>query len=955
MSRKPGSQTGRPRSRSSARRPNLPQKRALLFEGLEKRELLAGGLPYQLIDSSKTVEIYPSGQPVDFSGSDAGSTASLLSFFNAPNGSAPATTFSGSMTVGGETVSGSFTLSEISDSGGLDAQVGQASLTFGSGAGVQLSSSSGAFELLPSGAAGTLNAGGSADSVSVSGLPGLNLSTTAAGLTFEVNETGSPVDVSVGSTKIDIAAASALDVSGPAAFRISKDQAPLALIGGQFSMTLDTQGGLALSGSEVSVDLYAGSTRAVSLGSASADFSLDPSGFSLSPSSFTVGSFALLPSGLPADPGSGSYPSSALSASASLGPITLEQVAPTLPLLSFGPSGLSIAVGVSAASASLSFGSSGASPDSGDSSAGASATNLAGAFEIAGTVDPSSGAVSALGAPGAFSLTADSFSLNVPRLLTASASGLAITYDPSQSGPQQILSANKVSVEVPALHLTGEFQPSDANPALVVSTNGFAFGQGTVTYNGDISLGSHLTITDPYVTLTDFQLHTGASTQVSLGGFTVGAAALALSATSNLQATGKNVSGSVSFDPSGAVSSVTFAAGSLTANLGKYVTLSGKSITFDPTASGSETVLSADSLSASVDISAVGLSLSGTATNISLSADGTVTGPSSLVVDASFNSDTISQSLKLPPVLTLDVSSVEVDFPHFDTDPTNFTITISASVNSSIGPVKLSGSVDSLVVDPNLLADGQFPITSIAGVSVSASGNLFGGTISGALVAGVIKTDATGQVVPDDTPNPAHTTFWGGVEGSFKFANFGASIYVGFSQYGLISAYLDASAPIILDPDSGLELLGFRGGVSFNALPLPVPTDPGQLSAPPSSPPARSPSTSGKTRSSRTPSTRPPPPAASTRSISTRPPSSRNSIPAPSPPPIPSPSRVRATATPSPTLRRTPPSPPSRTTTPSGSSRTARMSSSSTRTAPAISTSPAPSSPSPTRPPPTSA
>ncbi len=366
----------------------------------------------------------------------------------------------------------------------------------------------------------------------------------------------------------------------------------------------------------------------------------------------------------------------------------------------------------------------------------------------------------------------------------------------------------------------------------MVSTNGFAFGQGTVTYNGDVSLGSHLTITDPYVTLTDFQLLTGASTQVSLGGFTVGAAALALSATDNLQATGKDVSGTVAFDPSGAVSNVTFAAGSLTANLGKYVTLSGKSITFNPTASGSETVLSADSLSASVDISAVSLALSGTATNISLSADGTVTGPSSLVVNASFNSATISQSLKLPPVLTLDISSVKVDFPHFDTDPTNFTITVSASVDSDLGPVHLSGSVNSLVIDPNRLADGQFPITSLAGVSVSASGNLFGGTISGALVAGVIETDATGQLLPANTPNPAHTIFWGGVEGSFKFGNIGASIYVGFSQYGLISAYLDASAPIILDPDSGLELSGFRGGVSFNALPLPVPTDPGQLNAP---------------------------------------------------------------------------------------------------------------------------
>ncbi len=847
MSRNSRQNARRSRARISPRTPIVPQRRTLLFEALERRELLAGGLPYQLINSSQTVEVYSSDPHVDFSGNSSDSTSLLTSFFNATSGTASSTTFAGNMTVGGETISGTFTLSEISASGGIDVQVTSASLTFGSGAGVQLSNASGAFELLPAGAAGVLNAGGTADSVSVSGLLGLGLSTTSTGLTFEVNETGSPVNDTVGSTAIDIPTSQALDLSGPAAFQILKESHDaqghlithtLATIGGQFSMTPVQTGGLSLSGTEVSVDLYTGTTRAVSLGSASASFTLNSSGLALVANSYTVGSFHILPSGTPDTPGSGSYPSTAASTSANLGPISLENLSPTLSTLSFGPTGLNANVGLSADSASLTF-STGTSSDSGDSAPNFSATTLAGTFSIQGTSDPDTGNIASIGLTGGFSLTADSLSLDIPKLLTASASGLAITYDPSQTGPQQIFSAESFSVTVPKLNLTADFTPSDSNPGLTVSTDGFTFGKGTVTKTGKISLGSStkFSVVNPYATLDDFTFKTDTGTgngfSVSLGGFAVGAKLLSLEApSSHLDASGTNISGSVTFDTSGAVSDVTFKAETMTANISPLVTLSGSNVTFIPTATNAQTILSANSLTATLTVSAIGLTISGNASDVTLSADGQLTGPSSLTVSTSFNSDTIADKLKLPKILSLNVESLNLYFPTFETDPTDVKLKLSASVDTKIGPVSLSGSVSDLEIDPNRLSAGKFPLTGVGTVSVSASGDLFGGTIKGTLAAGVVKTDVTGQLLPNDATDPFNTVFWAGVEGSFKFGNIGASIYVGFTQNGLLSAYLNAEVPIILDPTSGLELDGFRGGVSFNALSLPDPTDPSQLNAP---------------------------------------------------------------------------------------------------------------------------
>src|SRR5262249_22273811 len=148
--------------------------------------------------------------------------------------------------------------------------------------------------------------------------------------------------------------------------------------------------GLALAGEQVGVDLYSGGKRAVTLGSATAGFTLTTDAFALDEDSFTVGGFAFLPAGDPTPPGEGDYsPDQLRSPEAKLGPLAIDGAGLVLDGLTFGPGGLAVNVGLSADSASLKF-----------AAATAEGEGLKGTFQIAGTVDPATGAVSGFSASG---------------------------------------------------------------------------------------------------------------------------------------------------------------------------------------------------------------------------------------------------------------------------------------------------------------------------------------------------------------------------------------------------------------------------------------------------------------------------------------------------------------------------------------------------------------------------
>ncbi len=825
----------RKRRRLSDRRQPVLSGRKLLFDFLEPRDMPAGGLSAQIIGGT-TVRLFSDSKVVDLTGTTTGDNQNLQAFFNSANGQAGTRSFAGTMTVGNKVIGGTFALSEFGATGGVQVIVAGASMQMGTGQGVGLANADGAFALLPTGAAGVVKTGGTAGSNSVVGIKGLSL-TASAGLSFEVNQTGQSVSKTVttptGAVVISYATgANVLDVAGAADFKVAGPSGTAVRVGGSFVMTDPTSGtGLAIAGKNVAVDLYAGATRAVSLGSATASFTLGAAGFALGTGTFTAGRFQLLPTNQPDAAGVVSYPAAATSFTANLGPINLQQVSPVLSGLSFGPSGLSTSVGISANTASVTFSKTGAAMGAGDAPMNVAATGLVGTFGIAGAVSPTTGAVTSFSAPGTFSFAAALFDLNVPKVLDATASGLQIGYDPTITGGQQIFAANSVSVSVPKLNLQGSFTSKGTNPALVVRTDGFAFDEVVVqnTNEDGIKIGQVKAV-KPYVKLDDFSFSSTAGS--SLGSFAVGAERLEVgSDTTKAQAYSTDIEATLSFGPAGGVKSFTLMASSFGVRVGSFVTFAGSDVVVDPKAVGADPVFSASTVSATATIAAVGLTLAGSASNLQIGSGGDVLGPDKLTVSAAFDDSTASR-LKLPSYLPFRLNSLKLDWDDFRNTPSHFTIDVSASIKGKFGPVNVEGGVESLKLDPIQLQNGQNPIIDVGGFFVSAKGNLFGGTIDGTLIAGVIKVDALNNVLPSDAKDYTSTIFYGGIKAAFDFKKVSASILVGFSEKGLLSAYLGADVPVILDPTTGLALGNFHGGVTFNATPFPVIADPSDLTAP---------------------------------------------------------------------------------------------------------------------------
>ncbi len=816
-------------TRRLARRPGNP----LQVEQLEAREVPAGGLSASAITGG--VRLNLGGQPVDFLGDTAQDATRLTNFFvAAADGAAGTTAVSGNFTAGGRTVAGAFGLSEFGALTGVAVVAADATVRLGGAVGVQLADADGAFAFLAGGVAGAVTAEDATDGVgaSVVGLPGVLLD-TAGGLRLDFNTVAGPVNKSVntpnGPVAVQFPAAQAARIVGPAEFRVETTAGKAVVrVAGDYALT-EVAGGLAVAGTNVGAELYANGTRALLLGSATAAFTLTAAdGFKLTPSTFTVGDFSINPLGSPFQPGAELFPAAKLAKDAKLGPLELKGAGLVLSALQLGPTGVSIMAGLGADTATLAFQKAGATGAEPGDPVKMDATALAGTFELAGPINAGTGKVIGFTASGKFAVTADTFTFAVPNVLTAAATMLAITYDPAATGPQQLISADTVAVEVPKLGLTGTFDPTDATPGLVIRTDGFAFGVGTLTAVGVKTVGP-ISVTDPFVRLTDFNFAT--ATGLHVGEFAVGAASVALTGT-KFTATGATVAAAVGFGSTGRVESVAITAGTLDVSIGGLVTLAGTDVALFPLATGTATLFSFGSAAATLSVA--GATLTGSAGAFSVAANKEIIGPATLAIGVTFGSDTAGK-LKWPSFLPVQLQSVTVTFPEFAADPRHFTIDLSATINGKIGPVGVSGSVKNLSIDPYRLRDNRNPIVGLTDFAVSATGKLFGGEISGGIVGGIVKRDVEGNVLPDGATAFNDTVFYAGVDGKFSFSTLGGvGVKIGFSEKGLLQAYFSASVPggILLDPQTGLAINDFRGGVTFNATPLPVVDDPDELNAP---------------------------------------------------------------------------------------------------------------------------
>ena len=200
-----------------------------------------------------------------------------------------------------------------------------------------------------------------------------------------------------------------------------------------------------------------------------------------------------------------------------------------------------------------------------------------------------------------------------------------------------------------------------------------------------------------------------------------------------------------------------------------------------------------------------GLTIGGSASNFDIEKDGTLDTSQGFGVSLNVNDpNATAATFQLPSWLPFSISKLALTWPDISDDPANFSIDLSASVNASLGPVTLSGSVQDAVINVGKLEQGEFPIDSLGGVGISIGGNLFGGKVSGSLFL-------ADEVVGDQT------IFYGGIEAGLDIEGLaGFEVRLGISQYGPLDAFVEVNAPIILDPESGLAVTDLYGEVLFD-------------------------------------------------------------------------------------------------------------------------------------------
>ena len=475
-----------------------------------------------------------------------------------------------------------------------------------------------------------------------------------------------------------------------------------------------------------------------------------------------------------------------------------------------------------------------------------SATLFPGNSALTATVSPTAGG-DGLGFQGtfnlrtfAFSITLEEFHLAVGTIFTADASGVIITYDPSSSDPhQQLVEIGSGTVDFSSLGLSGSLTN------LTIYKDGFHFDSFTVSYSGDIKLGSILTITDPSITLTDFGVtFGGGNTSFAANGSIILAAASLKVAVGGAEFNGTDLS--ITFNlAADHFGETTITAGTLDFKFGSYVTIQAEDVVIMTSPADGEAYLSVGSATATLAVGS--LSLTGTATDFAIiNSGGSATFDAGDNFSVSFSAT--SSQLHLPSWLGFQIQKLSISWADFNNSPENFILVLSASINSIQGlpgSVTVSGSITNAVIDFGKLANGEFPITSIQSFSGGITGNLFGLQITASFVFGIISlngsnqiVDVANQVVTDPTTGDvvvggdttvANSIVYVGVSGGAEIPGVGGvQIYLGFSQLGPLTLFLKAEFPLILDPITGIAIGGFEAGVDFD-LSLPPPSSPFDL------------------------------------------------------------------------------------------------------------------------------
>ncbi len=560
-----------------------------------------------------------------------------------------------------------------------------------------------------------------------------------------------------------------------------------------------------------------------------------------------------------------------------IGPLTVQ--GPRIGLGDFGFKDGMVTAGITlgADRASLAFGSSATSnsttPSSQQSTSGVSVDllGLSGTFYLGVDVFGLLSGHVRVQPTGKWNVRVASLTATIPDLLTLSGTGITVGYDPNAPAGQTLVSINTVTVTVPRFSVTGQISPYNGQPGLVVRDNGFSIGTAELDYNvpntpntlsttssdGKINFGGILLLNDIRIGVSGLNVTFSPDVQISgqvwiaTGGaqlFPGKAFSAELSYTTPPAGTTPTTTGTlagqafrvgVTFASDGTVTSFQMAVNTLSVKLGNYLTLTARNFSLDTGAIGTSNMLvSFQSVGAKVSVGS--LVVTGEARNFGFDGNGNFITKPGFGVFLSVGSAT-GDSFQWPSFLPIRIDELGISWPDIQSDPSNFVLTLSASVTGikGLGGLTFSGSIQGVQISPTLLAQGKFPIIGINSLGVTVSGNLFGGQINASLVGGILKLDSNYQIIGTfDTTTPVFKrVFYLGLQGGFSIAGMaGFTIRLGLSELGPLEVYINVNTPtgVLLVPQIGLTLNDFSAGVQFFKT-LPSMSDPfalRQLTAP---------------------------------------------------------------------------------------------------------------------------
>jgi carbon monoxide dehydrogenase subunit G len=502
--------------------------------------------------------------------------------------------------------------------------------------------------------------------------------------------------------------------------------------------------------------------------------------------------------------------------------------------------------------------------------------------------------LAAFSVPGKFSLKVAGLTVKIPGALEVTASQINVTYDPAYKAaehanqPQTLVTVD--AAKLPSLNnltaalvpvckagtqtvtctttnkpvgcTSGDFGCTTAYscppqnggaactkiPGLTVYDNGFFLGELNVTITPTTPIGIpgivefkdlRLGVRQFGVTFNNggVQFHGGADGESGITIASSGADFLKGQAVSGSITHGPNATDALSatliFGSDGSFKSLIFTVDTLKIDFNGFLVLTAHNFKLNTGAGPTEPLVHFDSIGA--DLKTLGIG--GEARNFEFLGNGSFKALNGFGVF--LNADNASgDSIGWMKQLPIKITTIGIQWRDINGDPSDFVLTVSASVTGiqGLGGLTFDGAVEGIQIDVGKLKRGEFPIIGLTSIGVHISGTLFGGTIDAGLIGGMVKLDANGAPISDtdiSTPVKDRVLFLG-LQGSFSFGEIGPfSIRLALSSLGPLTVFLSVNLPtgITLDPDTGLTLNNFAGGVQFFHT-LPSIEDPIQLRGP---------------------------------------------------------------------------------------------------------------------------